>query len=750
MDSQVLADVYRSALDNIPDSVQIKDVSGAVVYRNAAFFETNKDPYRPTFPQLFKNFSLPHGFELEVEKTQCSDIIKLALDAMPDMVWIAEPDGSVDFFSDTYSHFSGVSSDEMHGQGWHAFIHPEDVEKAKQAWAHSLATTTPYYIEYRIRSADGSYKWFIGRGRPLYDARGRVLKWFGTCTNIDEHKRIQEDLRKAKAELSEERRLFQSMLDHLPVSIVFARAPTGELFYNNFKFAQMWGGNCQEAHSIGDYVSSKYFTALHKDGSLYQPQDWPLARSIMYGDVVEGEDTTVRYADGRNATIRLSSAPVYDDKGSMIAALAFSEDVTERIKMEESRTELMAREQAALEASRLKSEFLARMSHELRTPMHHVLGTADALKDDPKLTEKQRKLVETIKESGKLLLLVINDILDFSKVEAGKLQLEETTVDLRFIFEHFDLITRPTACKRGIELITEISPDLPQALIGDPGRIQQIVYNLSSNALKFTSHGYVSVKVDGNPKADDKYEVRFSVSDTGIGISPEKMSRLFQPFMQADTSTTRKYGGTGLGLAICKSLVDLMGGSISVQSEEGRGTTFYVNLTLPIGHVPLPECPSTKHDAEILKNINILIVEDNLINQKITAQALKKMGATHIDIAFNGEVAIEKFQENHYDVILMDIQMPVMDGYRATKKIRDLEECNHLSRTPIIALTAGALKVDQDACFEAGMDDHISKPFGQEELCGRILSQVTKVHPQCPSTASTSHTDSSFAVCKKD
>ena len=538
-------------------------------------------------------------------------------------------------------------------------------------------------------------------------------------------KRTQEELRKTEADLHDERRLFQSMLDHLPVSIIFARAPTGELFYSNNKFEEMWGPGLDTAKDIEAY-DNHYLKAYHKDQTPYKAKDWPLSRSIMNGEVVHGEDTDVRYSDGRAATIRLSSTPVYDVKGEMIAALAICEDVTERIKIEELRTQLMAREQAALEASCLKMEFLRNMSHELRTPAHGILGLADLLVDDPDLTEKQRKLVVTIKESGKLLLMVINDILDFSKVEAGKLALEQTVVDIRFIFEHVGMISRTIAQKRGIEFKTDIASDLPQYLIGDPGRIQQILHNLTSNALKFTNRGSVTVRVEGELVDGNQCAIHFAVADTGIGISSENLMHLFQPFMQADSSTTRRYGGTGLGLSICKSLVDLMGGHISVQSAEGHGTTFSVNITLPMGDPPFPLSPLQEHDPDLLRPIRILVVEDNLINQKITTQCLKKLGAANIEVAHNGADAVEKFESGSYDIILMDVQMPVMDGYRATRLIREYENMHGMPRTPIIALTAGALKMDKDACYDAGMDDHIAKPFSQDELFDRMVAHLTK------------------------
>jgi CheY-like chemotaxis protein/anti-sigma regulatory factor (Ser/Thr protein kinase) len=368
------------------------------------------------------------------------------------------------------------------------------------------------------------------------------------------------------------------------------------------------------------------------------------------------------------------------------------------------------------------------MSHEIRTPLNGILGMAESLLHDQELTTRQKSVIDTILESGRMLLSVLNDILDFSKIEAGKLHLEQTSVDLRFIFQHFEMVSKPSAEQKGIQLITRIDPALPQYLVGDTKRIQQIVSNLISNAIKFTNKGTITLEVGGELLPDRMFDVRFSVKDTGIGIPESALPNLFQPFNQADASYTRQYGGTGLGLSICKSLVDLMHGQMTVASLEGEGTTFTVCVRLAIGEIPLPKLKRvySELDTSMFERTRLLLAEDNIINQKVAERSLKQIGIGSIDFATDGKRAVEMYAHNSYDIILMDVMMPVMDGIKATKLIREIEKSEQRPRIPIIAVTAGALQADREACFDAGMDDHIPKPFSQDDLRDHIHSQLMR------------------------
>ncbi|MBI3773266.1 MAG: response regulator [Gammaproteobacteria bacterium] len=370
-------------------------------------------------------------------------------------------------------------------------------------------------------------------------------------------------------------------------------------------------------------------------------------------------------------------------------------------------------------SSRAKSEFIAAMSHEIRTPMNALIGCAQLL-DDTEVTEEQRKYINIIISSSDLLLAIINDILDISKIEAGKLALETKPTHLRDIVQEVCVLFDNQAVKNGVEISGEIMPDVPAAIASDPTRFRQIISNLVGNAVKFTAAGRISIKIEVVENNDTGCRLRVVVSDTGIGIPKEKIAALFSPFVQADNSTTRKYGGTGLGLAICKRLIEMMGGTINIESDCGKGTR--VEFLLPLIELaPDKQADNLPNESPRVakgRQGRVLLVEDNEVNQFIAKSFLEKEGFK-VDVAANGEEAIIKHRENEYDLILMDCQMPVMDGYEATIKIRRHEKASN-KRVPIIALSATVFETDIEKCREAGMDDFVSKPFRKEILIDKI------------------------------
>ncbi|HXA35283.1 MAG TPA: ATP-binding protein [Steroidobacteraceae bacterium] len=456
---------------------------------------------------------------------------------------------------------------------------------------------------------------------------------------------------------------------------------------------------------------------------------------------VIGVDMWVRDFDARIAAIRragtgafaavamlslLAGFVVY--RLSCTASRVRRRDQIIQARLAEAKQQAEVQAQRAESASRAKSDFLAMMSHEIRTPMNGVLGFANLLLETP-LNSEQREFAVSVQRSGSALLAIINDVLDYSKIEAGRMTVEQVECDLRAVCDEVREILQPAVAERGLRMSLSYDPTLPRAILGDPVRIRQVVLNLASNAVKFTERGLIRIEVSRL----DANKVKLSIVDSGIGISEEQLDRMFLRFTQADSSTTRRYGGTGLGLAISKTLVELMGGTIGVSSQPGSGSTFWFTLPLRVAPqtrtesvTPTPaagtvELPAVVPTLGAVKRRmgRVLLVEDNFVNQRVAVYMLTKLGA-EVDVAQHGREAIDMLSRSSYELVLMDCQMPEMDGFEATRIIRDRTSPVLDHEIPVIAMTANAFPEDRARALACGMNDFLAKPVDRAVLAEMI------------------------------
>ena len=450
-------------------------------------------------------------------------------------------------------------------------------------------------------------------------------------------------------------------------------------------------------------------------------------------------DQIVRYRhrDGSSVWVRCRGLAVRNERGEPIRLLGCHTDVTALKRAEEDlrhqAAELRDARDAAERANRAKGTFLANVSHEIRTPLNAVIGTAELLQDTG-LTQVQHDHLDAIRESAEALLDIINDILDFSKIEADKLQSEQRAFRLRERLENLVKSLAPRVHGKPVAMRSDVAGDAPDALLGDARLLRQVLANLLSNAIKFTEQGEIALRVRVQELAGDAVTLRFEVADTGIGIPPDKQRVIFEEFVQADASTTRRYGGTGLGLAIASRLVDALGGAIGLESEPGTGSTFHFTARFGLDVAAPAEAPRPPEPDVEMPPLHVLLVEDSVANQRVGAGMLRKLQHT-VRIVTNGAAAVEACAAERFDVILMDLQMPRMDGYEATRAIRRREHDEGAAKTPIVALTARASSGNEELCRAVGFDGYLAKPYRSRELLDAIAAVVPAAEPAAPREA---------------
>ena len=812
-------------------------------------------------------------------------------DAMPQIVWTANPNGLVDYYNQRWFDYTGMGLETT--EGWESVLHPHDLDQCLELWSHALKTGEKYEVKYRFkRASDGVYRWHLGRASAARDDEGQIVKWFGTCTDIDDQKQAEEALEMARNELeirvedrtaelaqanqalkaqisereqaeaglreSEER--YRDLFDNAQDAI-YVHDLDGIYISANRAAEKLVGYSREEilGKNIIDFIAPEYATliranlskkldghgptasdiaVLTKDGRrvpvevstrLIYENGKPvgvqgMARDIterkrseaerrVISEIIEGVTTTpnldellrlihqsiskVIYAENcfvalHDLTTNLMHFDFWVDKrdptplprplskgfsgyvlrtrqplllteelkqglcargeveisgtdsASWLAVplrtpsrtmgvlvvqhyeeknayshrdLEFLCSVGDQIALaiERKRAEVDLKEarNVAIESARLKSEFLANMSHEIRTPMNGVLGMTGLLLDT-ELDADQRDFAETIRSSSDALLTIINDILDFSKIEAGKLEFETVDFDLRNAVEETIELLAEKARAKHLEFASLIYQDVPTALRGDPGRLRQVLTNLVSNALKFTERGEVIVRAEKEHETDSAVVIRFTVSDTGIGISPDVQTKLFQAFTQADGSTTRKYGGTGLGLSISKQLVELMGGQIGVRSTSGEGSTFWFTVTL---EKQAARTDLSSPQLESIENLRVLIVDDNATNRKILSHQLGSWGMIYAE-AENGPQALKVLRTAaadgaSYDLAIVDLLMPGMDGFCLARAIKSDP---NIAAVRLVLLTSSGVRGDAATARAAGIAAYLTKPIRQSQL----------------------------------
>ncbi|NBO17699.1 MAG: PAS domain S-box protein [Proteobacteria bacterium] len=584
----------------------------------------------------------------------------------------------------------GYTGAEAIGRHISLIIPPECMDEENHTLGKIMKGERVEHFEAQRRTKNGQLRSFSITVSPIRNMAGQVIGASKIARDITAHKE------------AERTNAYMGSIIESSDDAIISKNLNGVLISWNPGAERLFGYTAEEA--IGKHIS-----LIIPPERLFEEDK--IIAMLKAGQRLDHFETMRRRKNGTLVPVAITVSPIRLN-GVIIGASKIARDISDRL----------AAEKAMQELSRKKDEFLATVSHELRTPMNAVIGLSSLLKTSPTLSPQDRKFVDTLKSSADSLLELINDLLDFSKIESGGMELEETEFNLAEQLEHVISVMHVKAKEKKLELRIRHDETLSRYYIGDAMRIQQVLMNLVSNAVKFTSHGGVEVTLSGD--VDELRSItRFiiHVSDTGIGISPEKQQAIFEKFTQGDNSVSRRYGGSGLGLSITKALVEKMGGSISVSSELGMGSTFEVRLTLKNSarQSSIQSFSASAASAPEPQHKHVLLVEDYGPNVLVASTMLETLGYA-FDVASNGLEAIRKFMQSTYDVVLMDVQMHELDGLQATRKIRKLEAEKGLPHTPIIAMTAHVREQEKNQCLEAGMDDFLLKPFEIADLSQKI------------------------------
>lgn len=642
---------------------------------------------------------------IESEKRMMADsnnLLHTFFENSPSIITMKDVNGCYVYVNKNGLSALGKPASEVLGKNLSEILPPHIAEKIHADDQEIIRTKKPVIREYS-NNFNGETTFYISYMFPLINNTQEVYGVGVISNNITASKKLE-------TELTMSNNRFTSLFYNSPICVIIADMQTSRFIMVNNNFLQTFG--YEKSELIGKSVDEINLIVSEEDRVK-------LRESLTTQGRIRDVEFKM-YKKSGEIFYSLSSVDVINVDGRMQIVSAF-QDITERKKMEDR---LHEAKQLAEDATASKSNFLANMSHEIRTPLNAMLGFSDLL-SKTSLSYEQKEYLEAIETSGKNLMGIINDILDFSKIEAGMLSLETVPFSIQQTVHSVYAMFFSKAQKKGLRLFSSVDPNVPSLVAGDPTKFNQILINLIGNAIKFTSEGTVMIECTVKKLQADKLILQVSIKDTGIGIPHEKLGKIFDRFTQAEDSTTRNFGGTGLGLSIAKKLVEMQGGELMVTSEPGKGSEFLftIHYTVAYSNEYVHNENQVTHPALNFQGTKTLIVEDNPLNQKLASTLLRNEGF-EVEVAENGEMAVQFLKERQYDVILMDIQMPIMDGYEATSEIRTKLNI----KTPIIAMTANAIAGEKERCIELGMDDYITKPFKAEfllDMIARIISKDT-------------------------
>lgn len=683
---------YKDFLEVINDAYvdfdsDIKQIENILEKSSQELFHTNRE--------LEKSIE---SKSREIEST--SSRLESIVDNISEVIFQANIEGEWMYLNPAWTKITGFDLWTSIGTNVFEFVHPDDIDLCKLKLKYLLDNKEKtIQFELRFVTQSGSYKWCEIEERLIVDEHGRATGLSGFIKDISERKSLEEE----KNLTAEKFRL------------IFEKSSVAYLIIKEARFLDcnqacldIYGVQKRE-NFIGKFVKD-FSPEFQPDGTRSSEKAIEMirrARDVGYNKF----DWMHLKENGQEFPVEVILNPVQLAEGNILFVVLH--DLSERKRVE---TELILAKEKAEEATKAKAQFLSTMSHEIRTPMNAVIGVTHLLSEnDPR--DDQLSNLNILKLSADNLMTLINDILDFSKIEAGKVELECIDFNFRNFINNVTAGFQMKAKEKDLDFNVVVDPKIPAHLVGDPTRLSQVLTNLCCNAIKFTDSGNVTLKADFKKHSNESVSIQFEIQDTGIGIPADKKDQIFDSFSQADSNTTRLYGGTGLGLAITGKLIELMNGKINVESIAGKGTSFFVTVDLKVSLKSKPKVTFTDDhftDCEKIKGMHVLVAEDNPMNVLIIKQFLKKWDVTY-DVAKNGKIALDKVQESNYNMILMDLQMPVMDGYDASKSIRKLDGEKY-QKIPIIAVTASAFNEIRAKVLSAGMTDFVTKPINPEEL----------------------------------